>query len=114
MKIVEKEISLEELKQMSGNMFGEIVKAVVDIQKEIMAVDAMLHSDQEEALLETGSEQKNLWGINFHPNKYPTKEWIEFDSMINLRPSQGNRSRSVDNITTQEIIRKIVAQLVKP
>lgn len=113
MKLVDKEISIQELMPMSTKMFGEMVKAVVDIEKEIMVVDAMLHSDQEEWLLENESKQENLWGINIHPNKFPDQNWIEFDSMINLRPSQGNRSRSVDDPKIRERIIKVVTKLVK-
>jgi hypothetical protein len=97
---------------MSEKMFGRLVKAVVDIEKEIIVVDAELHADQEELLLEMGSEQKNLWGINLYPDKY-NKDWIEFDSMINVRPSWGNRSRSVEDPLIQEKIITIVSKLVE-
>lgn len=113
MKTVNKgnKISIEELKQMSENMFGELVKAVVDIEKEIMAVDAELHADQEKELLERGSDQNNLWGINIYPDD-EGEDFIEFDSMINLRPSWGNRSRGVDDENTQNKIRNIVSKLI--
>jgi hypothetical protein len=101
MKIVKDSINIEELGQMSGKMFGNLVKAVVDIEKEIMAVDADLHADEEQMLLENGSEQKNLWGINLYP-EIKDANWIEFDSMINLRPSQNNRSRGVENEETRK------------
>jgi hypothetical protein len=68
----------------------------VDVEKEIMAVDAELHSDEEELLIENGSDQKNLWGINLYP-ALDDDEFVEFDSMINLRPSLGNFSRGVDD-----------------
>ena len=112
MKIVKDEISIDELKEMSQKMFGNLVKAVVDVEKEIMAVDADLHADEERLLLENGSEQKNLWGINFYPEN-SDDDFVEFDSMINLRPSQGNRSRGVDDIKEQKKILKIVEKLVK-
>ena len=111
MHIVLNKISLEELKTMSEKMFGSIVKAVVDIEKGIMVVDADLHADEEELLLEQGSLQQNLWGINFHPEKTGL-DFIEFDSMINLRPSWGNKSRGVDDTNIQEKIRTIVNHLV--
>lgn len=114
MKIVEKEISLEELKQMSKNMFESLVKAVVDIEKKIMVVDAPMHVDQESLLLEHDSKQENLWGINLYPYEWGNPGFIVFDSMINLRPSQGNRTRSVENPQIQQKITKIVMQLVKP
>jgi len=113
MKTVDKEITVEELKKMSEKMFGRIVEAVVDIEKEIMVVDAMMHVDQEFVLLENESKQENLWGINLKPLKFGSEDWIEFDSMINLRPSQGNRSRRVDDPKIQEKIKKIVNRLVK-
>lgn len=93
-------------------MYGELVKAVVDIDKQIMVVDAELHADEESLLLDEGSEQEHLWGINLHPSKIPNEDWIEFDSMINLRPSSGNRSRSVDNPEIRKKIISIVNKLV--
>jgi len=112
-KIVNREISVAELTQMSEKMFGELVKAVVDIEKEIIVVDAELHSDQECLLLEQGSKQKNIWGINLYPKKFGDQGWIEFDSMINIRPRHDNKSRGVDNPKLQEKIIKIVNKLVK-
>ncbi len=107
MKLVSEKIFVEQLKKMSEKMFGGIVKAVVDIEQEIMAVDAELHAD-----LERGCQQKNLWGINFHPDNFGHEGWIEFDSMINLRPSWGNKTRSVDDPKIQEKIKSIVNNLV--
>lgn len=114
MKVVRESISLVELATMAEKMYGKLVKAVVDIEKEIMVVDADLHADQELFMLdEEGSEQAHLWGINIHPSKVGTQEWIEFDSMINLRPSWGNYTRSVEDPKIQARIREIVSQLVK-
>ncbi len=104
-------ISVNELREMAGKMFGNLVKAVVDIEKEIMAVDAELHADEESFLLEKDSQQKNLWGINLYP-EMTGNDFIEFDSMINLRPSQGNRSRGVENKEIQEKIIEIVNKLI--
>ena len=86
MEIITESLKLNELKQMAANLFGNLVKAVVDVDRAIVAVDAELHSDLEALLLENGSKQKNLWGINFYP-EMPGDDFIEFDSMINMRPS---------------------------
>jgi hypothetical protein len=110
MKIVNKNIRLNELEEMSKKMHGGLVKAVVDIKKEIMVVDASMHSDEEQLLLKEGSLQENLWGINLYPALYE-EDFIEFDSMINLRPSQGNYSRSVENVDIQKKLIKIVNKL---
>ena len=107
MQVVEEKISIEELKEMSSKMFGNLVKAVVDVEKNILVVDAELHSDQEAFLIESGSNQKNLWGINIYPD-LSNEERIEFDSMINLRPSQGNSSRGVEDEEIQKKILDIV------
>jgi hypothetical protein len=104
MKIVTQTISFSELKNMAAATFGNLVKAVVDVDREIIALDAELHSDLEARLLEDGSKQNSLWGINFYPEA-EGDEFIEFDSLINLRPSQGNKSRSVDN---QDLRKKII------
>jgi len=112
MKIVENKISNKELKKLAENMFGNLVKAVVDIEKKIMVVGGELHSDEEALLIENGSKQENLWGINIYP-EIKDENWIEFDSMINLRPSHGNKSRGVDDPDTQKIIIEIVNKLVE-
>lgn len=106
-----KPVSHKQLATMAEKMFGNLVKAVVDIEKEIMAIDGELHSDEEAMLLENGSKQENLWGINFYP-EIDTDDWLEFDSMINLRPKQNNRSRGVDDVKVQKQIIKIVDKLV--
>ena len=112
MKIVNNAISKKELKQIAEKMYGNLVKAVVDIEKEIMAVDADLHADEEHLLIENGSDQKDLWGINLYPD-LTGGDFIEFDSMINLRPSQNNRTRGVDDPKVRKIIVGIVNKIVK-
>lgn len=112
MHLVDKKISLQELKKMSEHMFGGLVKAVVDIEKKVMVVDAPLHADQEHFLLENNSQQENLWGINIFPEQFGKEGFIVFDSMINLRPSWGNKTRGVDNPEIQKKIKEIVKKLV--
>jgi hypothetical protein len=111
MEIITKGVDLARLREMAVHRFGDMVKAVVDVEKGIMAVDAELHADEEEALLEMGSAQVNLWGINLYP-EVVGDEWIEFDSMINLRPSQGNRSRGVDDPGIRRRLVEVVSRLV--
>ncbi len=93
-------------------MFGDLVKAVVDVERAVMAVDAELHSDEEACLIESGSEQEDLWGINLYPELHDA-DFVEFDSMINLRPSRGNRSRGVEDPAIQQRILVIVGRLVQ-
>lgn len=114
MKIIniDNKISLEELKKLAEEGFGDLVKATVDVEKEMMVVGGDLHSDQESLLLQQGSKQKDIWGINLYPFKYSEDDWIEFDSMINLRPSFGNRTLGVDDPEIRKRIIEIVSKLV--
>ena len=111
MKIVAKKISLVELNKMAEKNFADLVKAVVDIVREIIVIDAELHSDQETFLLQNGSRQENLWGINLYPGK-TGDEFLEFDSMINVRPAYGNKTRGVDDPQIREKIKKIVLEKI--
>lgn len=101
MKILEKEITIDELKTIAETGFGEMVIAVVDL---IVAIDAELHSDLEAYCIERGSKQNNLWGINYY-HEMEGEDFIEYDSMINIRPTQGNNSRGVED---ESIRNKIV------
>jgi hypothetical protein len=104
-------IAIEDLRQLAAGRFGDMVKAVVDVERRIMIVDADLHADQEAQLLAEGSRQEDLWGINLYPDQDET-DWLEFDSMINLRPSFGNRTRGVDDTSTRDRIASLVRDLV--
>jgi hypothetical protein len=97
---------------MAQARFGDMVKAVVDVSRGVMAVSGELHSDEEALLLDDGSRQADLWGINLYPNE-SGPQWIEFDSMINVRPSQNNRSRDVEDESIREAIRRVVCALVE-
>ena len=98
---------------LAKDQFGVMVKATVDVEREVLALGGELHCDEEALLLEDGSEQGHLWGINIYPEKSEADR-IEFDSMINVRPSQNNRSRGVENPETQERILQIVSKLIRP
>ena len=110
-RIVTAPLSVDELRGIAAEQFGDFVKAVVDVGRGIMAIGAELHADEEALLLEQGAQQADLWGINLYPDR-PPQERVEFDSMINVRPSQGNRSRGVEDPQTQERIHVVVARLI--
>jgi hypothetical protein len=112
MQLLKTPITLDELQNISSTRFGNMTKAVVDIRKKLLVVDADLHADQERFLLEQGSQQSDLWGINLYPAEDGPAGLVEFDSMINLRPSQGNFSRSVENPEIQQKIIQVVKNLI--
>lgn len=109
-KIIKDPIDKKELVDIAKNQFGDMVKAVVDIEQEIMAIGGELHADEEVILMEKqGSKREYTWGINFYPEK---EEFIEFDSMVNIKPSFGNRSRNVEDLEIREKIKAIVQKLI--
>lgn len=110
--VIRTSVRKADLSTMAQQQFGDMVKAVVDVEQRIMAIGGELHSDEEAILLEQGSLQKNLWGINLYPER-PIPEWIEFDSMINVRPSGGNRSRYVERAEIRDAVTAIVNRLVQ-
>lgn len=111
-QIIKTPVTKSELLLIARGKFGELVKAVVDIEKNIMAIDAELHADEESLLLEQGSLQEHLWGINIYPGRN-MDDMIEFDSMINIRPGYGNNSRSVEDIAVREKILAIARALIQ-
>lgn len=112
MQVIKETISIDELKSLSDKNFRQLVNAVVDVENGFITIDSEMHADQEAFLIEQGSKQGNLWGINIYP--YATEEdWIEFISLINFRPSWGNRSRSIEDPAIKAQVTKIVTRLVK-
>jgi hypothetical protein len=111
LRLVRDRITRAELALLARAGFGDMVKAVVDVARRTMAVGGELHSDEEAMLLDDGSTQADLWGINLYPDAHG-EGFVEFDSMINVRPSQGNPSRSVVDASTRARILTAVTQLV--
>ena len=113
MRILEKPIKKSDLIKESKNFIDEnAIKGAVDIKKELVAVDSQMHYECEQLLLDHGSNQQDIWGINLYLNSDNIDDLAEFDSMINVRPSQGNRSRSVENPETQLKIKQIVQKWI--
>lgn len=110
-QVIRHAISRADLATIATPQFGDMVKAVVDVSRGVMAIGAELHSDEEAALLEEGSRQPDVWGINLYPGEVGDG-FIEFDSMINIRPAQGNRSRGVEDEGLRTRIRSVVVMLV--
>jgi hypothetical protein len=111
MRIIKEKISLNEFISLGENLYVDMVKAVVDVESGIMAAGGELHADEEAALLDEGSNQQNLWGINIFLLR-PRDQWIEFDSLMNIRPRNNNRSRGVENPEIRRKITQIVNSLI--
>ena len=93
-KIYDHKISAEELRLFLGKPYEEMIKFVVDVRLFKIALGGELHSDAEEALLQNGSKQEDLWGGNIYPD-LPKEAYIRYTSMINIRPSQGHKAMEI-------------------
>ena len=113
MRILDTPITKSELIQSSVNFIDEhAIKGAVDIKRGLLAVDSPMHYDCEQLLIEDGSDQYNIWGINLYLDEDNIDDLVEFDSMINIRPAQGNRTRSVENPTIQSQIKAVVSKWI--
>ncbi|MEK7171414.1 MAG: DUF5674 family protein [Patescibacteria group bacterium] len=110
MIIIKTLVNLLEIKEKYNHFFAKMVKIVVDIEKEIIALDSELHADLEQLLLENDSDQKNLWGANIY---FEGPIFIEFTSLINIRPAQGNKSMEVQNPEIRKKIEEITHRLIQ-
>ncbi|MFH1769297.1 MAG: DUF5674 family protein [Parcubacteria group bacterium] len=111
--IIKESITLARLREIAQEGFGDIVKAVVDIEQDIMALSGELHIDEEVKLIEEeGTKKENAWGVNIYPDG-KGDDFIEFDSMINLKPASGNRTRNIENLEIRQKIKNIVRDLIK-
>ncbi len=107
-------ISLGELSAMAEARFGNLVKAVVDIGRGVMVLDAEMHADEEALLLEEGSRQADLWGSTSIPTASAPRTSSSSIRSINLRPRQGNWSRSVEDPDARRAVTELVARLIEP
>jgi hypothetical protein len=111
MKIIKDPISLNIIWESRKTDFTEMMKIVVDVKKEILAIDAEMHADLENLLIMNNSEQQNLWGANIYPFN-EGDDYMEYTSFINIRPSQNNRSMEVKDVEIRMKIMQIVNHLI--
>ena len=107
--ILDHKINAEEVKKLANLWYGTMIKGTVDIKLERVALGGDYHIEDSELLTSTGSKFEDIWGFNirFEENKDGI---LEFDSMVNIKPNFGNRSREVNN---EEIIKKATRIIYK-
>jgi len=112
-RIVKDAITRAELRALAHEQYGDIIKAVVDVNTGVVGVGGELHVDIQSILIEKeGARGDTTWGINLYLDK-TGDDFIEFDSMINLKPALGNKTRGVEDETIRQKIREIVDRVVK-
>jgi hypothetical protein len=110
-EIINERITNDKLLAFLGQPFPEMVKFVVDVDREVIGLGGEFHADAEAILLDQGSKQEHLWGGNLYFDK-KGKRQVEFSAMINIRPSAGNRSMLVEDERIQELMNQVVKKLL--
>ncbi|MBI4086128.1 MAG: hypothetical protein HY433_02725 [Candidatus Liptonbacteria bacterium] len=106
-KIVEDKISLRELREIAQEFYTTMVKGVVDIEKEIVAFGGEYHADANEVMMENGSRQNDVWGFNVYFDR-PRESWIEYISLINIRPKAGNMEMEIQDKNIRDKMEAII------
>ncbi len=107
--IIREAVTPEQINQMTEWFGSNFIKLAVDVEQEILAGGGELHSDCEQALLEEGSQQVNVWGADWHPESRK----VTFESIINIRPQQQSFSMDIQDLTLRSRIEKIVRELLE-
>ena len=111
MEIIRVPINMKEIVEKHMTHFKTLTKAVVDIKKGLIALDGELHADLERLLIEDGSLQEDLWGINIYPHR--KEEPVEYSALINVRPHQNNFSMEIEDHETRKKIGITIERLIK-
>lgn len=111
MEIIKEPITRDEVREKYMKYFKTMTKAVVDIKKERIAVDAELHADLETLLIENGSSQEDLWGINIYTFRDDAP--IEYSALINIKPHQNNFSMEIENSGIKKEIEAVIKKFIK-
>ena len=111
-EVISNPVPLTRLTELADKSFGDMVKCVVDLEKGTIAAGAELHADEEALLLDQGSRQENLWGFNIYVHE-PRESWLEYNSMVNIKPSQNNFSRDLQSEEIKNKIAAVVGKLVQ-
>lgn len=112
LKIIKEKISQQELQKIAEAVYGTMVKMAVDIQKKIIALGAEWHSECQEALINRGSQTKDIWGVNLVLKK-PSNERLEFIALINVKPSSGHYDMEITDEKIKKEIRRITDRLIE-
>lgn len=106
-------LTLDELRSIASENGKDYVKAVVDVKRGAMVVGMRFHDEAVPLLEESGSVKGNLWGIRLRPDAWGTPTFVEFDSMINIKPELDNTSTGVDDPGLREAIVAVVDEVME-
>lgn len=107
-RIIKEPIERIVAKEIAAEFYGNMVKGVVDIKREIIALGGEYHIDANIKLIDDGSFQGDVWGFNF----YPDENQIQYVSLINIRPQQNNRTIEIQDGELKKKMEMIIQKLI--
>lgn len=111
-KIIDKKISESELREIAKDFYGDMIKGVVDTERKIIAMGGEYHMDASMVLIDDGSKQQDVWGFNWYFDKNEDEQ-IEYISLINIRPTQGNKTMEVQDAFLRDKMKNIILKFLK-
>ena len=106
-RVIKENVSKEELSDIAKEFYVNMVKGAIDVENDIISLGGEYHVDANMVLIEHGSHQDNIWGFNLYLEK-EGDDWIEYVSLINIRPADGNRSMFIENEQLRDKIKEII------
>lgn len=106
-KIINEKITEDELKEIAKEFYIDMAKGVVDVERGILAIGGEYHIDANKVLIENGSKQQNIWGFNWYFDR-AGDDRIEYISLINIRPAQGNNAMEVQDAFLRDAMKTII------
>ena len=106
-RIIRQRATEKEIREMLEEL-ETYIKLAVDVERNILAGGGEYHADCEEALLEDGSRQEDIWGVDW----YPDSKKVAFGALINIRPHQDNRGMEIENPQLRAKIETIIRRLL--
>ncbi|MBI3305846.1 hypothetical protein HYZ82_01780 [Candidatus Nomurabacteria bacterium] len=110
-QILDRKISIGEIKKLADFWYGTMIKGTVDIELRKVALGGDYHIESSEMLTSSGSKFEDVWGFNIRFEEKP-EGVLEFDSMVNIKPNFGNRSRSINSEEIMKKATEIIYQFV--
>ncbi len=107
-RVIINPITRAEAKEIAQEFYKEMVKGVVDVEREILALGGEWHMDANKILLENGSSQRDIWGFNF----FPDDGRIQYTSLINIRPLQNNWTLEVKSERLRKNMERIILKCI--
>jgi hypothetical protein len=112
-RILVERLTPEQIVNLAAEIFDDMFKVVVDVERGVLAAGGALHADAEQLLLDDGSRQQDVWGANYFPARAIGSR-LEYSALINIRPDAGNSDQNIRSEAVRAKVRCIVEKWIGP